>query len=77
MMKLIDTAGGRKGWTYTPSLRGTEKKLTASLINPTLPGRGPSMEKMTYNAGEPFIEDGESEANDGSISLGSFIETRR
>jgi hypothetical protein len=32
---------------------------------------------MTYNTGEPVDIDTEVEVNDGSISPGTFIETRR
>jgi hypothetical protein len=76
-LKLINlTSQAPTGWTHTHSLRGTEKRLTASLINPTM-GRAPSIEKTTYNTGEPMDIDREVEVNDGSISPGTFIETRR
>ena len=78
MKALVDrTARESNGWKHTPSLRGTEQRLTASLVNATMEGRAPSVEKMAYSAGEPVGMDGEEETHDGSISPGTFIETRR
>jgi hypothetical protein len=76
---LVDRAAQEptKGWKHTHTLRGTEKRLTASVVKGTTGKRGPSIEKMLYNAGGLTGEDGEGEINDGSISPGTFIETRR
>jgi hypothetical protein len=79
MRVLVDRAAlePTKGWKHTRTLRGTEKRLTANLFKSTTGERGPSIEKMSYNAGGLIGEDGEGEINDGSISPGTFIETRR
>ena len=80
LLKLIDrTSRPPTGWKHTPSLRGEERRLTASIVKPTAQGRTLSIEKMSYNTREPLNidPDAEEEAYDGSISPGTFIETRR
>lgn len=64
-----------KGWSHSYKRRGTERRLSATLRNATL--RGPSAEKMTYDAGEAFSDGEGGEGRDISLSPGTFIETRR
>lgn len=79
LMETLITHTSREpnGWTHTPSLRGMEKRLTAKILNAATRGRGSSLEKIAYSAGEPMSVDVEPEANDASLSPGTFIETRR
>ena len=73
--RLVDHAAQPpKGWAHTPSPRGVEKRLTAILKNAT--PRAPSLEYTVYSAGELAL-DTEGEMNDESLTLGTFVETRR
>ena len=78
-MNVIDRAAPTQAnseWKHTPSHRGEEKRLLASLQNAAA-SRSSSKEKEAYE-GDSFsdIEDGES-LGLASLPLGTFVETRR
>jgi hypothetical protein len=74
--KIIDGAAqDRKGWHPTPSSRGAEKRLTASIKTAESSARARSLEKVRHDAGEELVEDDDSSSE--IFEPGTFVETRR
>ena len=78
-MNVIDRAAPAQAnseWKHTPSHRGEEKRLLASLQNAAA-SRSPSKDKEAYED-DSFsdVEDGEA-LGLTSLSLGTFVEARR
>jgi len=78
-MTVIDRAAPAQAnseWKHTPSHRGEEKRLLASLQNAAA-SRSPSKDKEVYED-DSFSDVGDGEALGlSSLPLGTFVETRR
>ncbi|RDB26126.1 Exoribonuclease II, mitochondrial [Hypsizygus marmoreus] len=75
--KIIDRVAHQPhDWKHTPSLRGTEKRLAATLQNASSNRRGPSADKLAYLASEEPMDEDTGEFAP-AVALGTFVETRR
>ncbi|GLB40349.1 hypothetical protein LshimejAT787_0802200 [Lyophyllum shimeji] len=75
--KIIDRIARQPpDWKHTPTLRGEEKRLAASIKLDASSNRPMSMEKAAFEADQDLGEE-EGEASGAPLPLGTFVETRR